>query len=169
MAEYSIRKLRLADWQGYRTTRLRSLAESPNAFGSTYDREVALTDAQWQARLDPEQDTVGMPLGAFAGLQLVGLAWGRIDDDGNTAQVYQMWVDPAMRGRGVGRSLLLGLIRWCASEQVAQIQLGVTEGETPARMLYESLGFRPFGSLEPLREGSSLFIQNMQLTPVDPS
>jgi ketosteroid isomerase-like protein len=46
---------------------------------------------------------------------------------------------------------------------VARLVLGVTEGETPARRLYEGAGFHVCGDLEPLRPGSALRSQKMLL------
>ena len=56
----SIRKFSVGEWQQYRELRLRSLTDSPDAFGSTFAAEAARDDAAWMARLasgvDSERD-----------------------------------------------------------------------------------------------------------------
>ena len=39
------------DWRIYRELRLQALREEPQAYASTLDRELQLTDQQWRDRL----------------------------------------------------------------------------------------------------------------------
>ena len=54
MSDVKIRLLTLQDWRLYKSSRLTSLEDSPDSFGSTYEQEAALSDAEWLARLDLE-------------------------------------------------------------------------------------------------------------------
>src|SRR5882724_11016768 len=92
----------------HRDLRLRALADSPDAFGSTLAQEGVRPDTDWAHRLASSADArVNLPLVAEMRGELVGLAWGRIDmSDPDVAALYQMWVAPTYRGRGVGRKLL---------------------------------------------------------------
>lgn len=59
-------------------------------------------------------------------------------------EVEVIAVDPACRDRGVGRALLdraIGQLR-DAGVPVIMLETGGDEGHTPARALYESMGFR---------------------------
>ena len=51
MTSFEIRAARPADWQIAKAVRLRALADSPAAFGSTLARELVFDDAEWQARV----------------------------------------------------------------------------------------------------------------------
>ena len=59
--------------------------------------------------------------------------------------------------------LLETAIEWARSSGARSIILGVTCGDTPARRLYASAGFRAIGDPEPLRPGSEITVQAMKL------
>ena len=161
----SIRTCATDEWRLYRDLRLRALADSPDAFGSTLAAEAGRPDAEWARRLASSADVrVSLPLVAELGGELIGLAWGRIDASApDVAALYQMWVAPTHRGRGVGRKLLEAVIAWATAQNAAFLELGVTCGDSPARRLYERAGFKPFGEPQPLRPGSTLLAQLMRL------
>jgi GNAT superfamily N-acetyltransferase len=105
-----------------------------------------------------------LPLLAEVAAQPVGLAWGRIEKTTpDVANVYQMWVAPIHRGQGAGRLLLEAIIAWASAAGVRRVVLSVTCGESPARGLYVRAGFTPIGEAEPLRPGSALLVQPMQM------
>jgi len=161
----SIRPLATDDWRLYRDLRLRALADSPDAFGSTLAAETGRPDAEWARRLASSADArVSLPLAAELGGELVGLAWGRIDTSAPAvAALYQMWVAPTHRGRGVGQKLLEAVIAWATAQNASFLDLGVTCGDSPARRLYERAGFKPVGAPGPLRPGSTVLAQSMRL------
>lgn len=126
----------------------------------------AREDADWshQVALGAESPSE-IALVAEMDSRLVGLTWSRVDtSDSRRAHLYQMWVDPQFRCRGVGRQLLGAAIRWAASMSAGVMVLSATCGDTAAKHLYGSVGFEPFGAPEPLRPGSNLLVQPMQLT-----
>jgi ribosomal protein S18 acetylase RimI-like enzyme len=149
----------------YREIRLRSLMDSPDAFGSTYEKESADPDDRWQKRLsDNTNPTLDLPLFAEVNSQPVGLAWGRVNrEDPKITNLYQVWVAPEFRGRGIGRMLVDAVINWAKEGKAQILELGVTCGDTPARRLYERAGFVPYGLPETVRQGSELMGQYMRL------
>ena len=74
-----------------------------------------------------------------------------------------MWVDPAARGLGAGRALLVPCIAWAKHQGARQLRLSVTTGESPAARLYAAQGFQPVGDADALRPGSSRMAQAMAL------
>lgn len=161
----SLRTCAADDWRLYRDLRLRALADSPDAFGSTLAAEAGRPEAEWARRLASSADArVSLPLVAELSGELIGLAWGRIDASApDVAALYQMWVAPTHRGRGVGQKLLEAVIAWATAQNAAFLELGVTCGDSPARRLYERAGFKPLGEPQPLRPGSTLLAQLMRL------
>jgi GNAT superfamily N-acetyltransferase len=148
----------------YREIQLRTLKDSPDAFGSTFEQEVMIQDDGWQKRLseNTNQD-LDLPLFAEVGGEPVGLAWGRVDrSNPQIANLYQMWVAPEYRANGIGRMLVDAVISWAREKNAEYLELGVTYSNSPARRLYERAGFVPWGHPEPLRPGSELLYQTMR-------
>jgi ribosomal protein S18 acetylase RimI-like enzyme len=161
----TLHTLEASEWAQYREVRLRSLTESPNAFGSTLSVEQERGEEAWAARLSSAaisgQDC---PLVAEQDGKVIGLVWAKVDSsDGSAVNVFQMWVAPDCRGRGVGSMLLREVVAWARSRNARSVQLGVACGDTSAARLYAREGFKTFGTTEPLRPGSELLAQSMQL------
>ncbi|MGP9566179.1 GNAT family N-acetyltransferase [Halomonas sp. AOP5-B2-8] len=163
MDEFEISLLTPEDWVLYKTVRLKSLRDAPNSFGSTYEQEAVLSDAEWQLRLDLQSRALNaLPLIVQIGGLPVGLAWGVIHKpDVATAHIYQMWVSPALRGKGIATSLLREIKAWAIGYGCNLLALAVTTGNEGAVSLYKSSGFIATGQLEALRAGSTLCVQPM--------
>ena len=160
-----IRRFSADEWREYRDLRLRALASSPDAFGSTYDEEVRRSDAQWVTRLAVgAASPLDLPLVAEVDGTRVGLAWGKIEPPAlGIAHLYQVWVDPAFRGRGVGGRLVEAIKVWANEAGAFMMHLTVTCGDSSAARLYRRAGFRPAGEPALLRPGSALLEQTMTL------
>jgi GNAT superfamily N-acetyltransferase len=161
----AIRTLEAHEWPKYREVRLRSLADSPDAFSSTLAEAQDRTPDDWAARLAAAavsgQDYLLIAELAGAG---VGLVWAKVDaTNSSVVNLFQMWVAPESRGRGVAAALLQEAIMWARSRKAQVVQLGVTCGNESAVRLYVRKGFRDFGSPEPRSPGSPLLEQTMRL------
>jgi GNAT superfamily N-acetyltransferase len=161
-----IQRLAPHEWPTYRALRLRSLAESPDAFGSTLAAERARPDAAWAHRLDAAARAPwDLPLVARVGEAAIGLAWARVDRaEPDVAHLHQVWVAPEHRGRGVGQRLVHAAIEWARAAGARHLALGVACGDGPAARLYTRAGFQACGELTPLRPGSPLMVQPMRLS-----
>jgi ribosomal protein S18 acetylase RimI-like enzyme len=84
------------------------------------------------------------------------MAAGRWRDEGRrVAHLWGMWVDPAVRGAGVGEALVGGVCRWAAAHGAEFVRLGVAVGPCDATGFYERIGFVPTGESEPMRRDPS--------------
>ena len=161
----SIRPFAPHEWRTYREMRLHALADSPDAFARTLAEEEGRQNAEWSARLESGTTSrYDLPLVAEVGTEPVGLAWGRIDPaEPEVAYLYQVWVAPNRRCLGAGRMLLEAVIAWASAADARYLALDVTCGDSPATRLYTRTGFQPIGEPKPLRPGSTLLEQLMQL------
>ena len=147
----TLRRLGPDDWEDFRDIRLRSLADSPDAFGSTLTREQQFTEADWRRR-------VSGPV--YVVLDEAPVAVGGTFDHEGVPHVWGMWTDPDHRGRGHARAILDALI---PPGTAAELDVNITNGD--ARAVYERYGFVGTGEVEPLRPGSAQQIERMVLTP----
>jgi GNAT superfamily N-acetyltransferase len=161
----SVRTFASHEWRSYRDLRLRALAESPDAFGSTLALEQDRSEEDWSERLTRGTTSgTDLPLVAEVNGQAVGLAWARIDaSDPAIGHLYQMWVAPGFRGLGAGRLLLSAAIDWARAANVRALDLGVTTGNTSAERLYTRAGFKSLGDPHPLRPDTALVEHTMRL------
>jgi len=151
-----VRRVDPDDWEEWREIRLRSLADAPDAFGSTYEREVDFLEADWRERLGKGPRvlvrTHGQPValgGGFPGPEVLF--------------VFGMWTDPGHRRLGHAKAVLDVVVGW-ARERDLPVALHVNLGNPAARTAYENHGFVATGELEPLRPGSDQRIELMRLT-----
>jgi ribosomal protein S18 acetylase RimI-like enzyme len=158
-----IRRLGTGDAPVYRLLRLRGLKEHPDAFTSSYEEDCAKPLAASEARLAP--DSADVVYGAFAEGALAGVAGlarePRVKNR-HKALVFGMYVAPERRRLGIAAALVHYVIGEAKRQPgLEQLVLTVTQTNTAARMLFESLGFRSFG-IEPraLRDGNGYFDKN---------
>jgi ribosomal protein S18 acetylase RimI-like enzyme len=151
-AERDLQLLSADDWAVLRDVRLRSLADSPDAFGSTLEREAPFDEQEWRQRL---LHPVAVVLDGSRAVSVGGV----FPYDG-ALNIWGMWTDPEHRGRGHARAVLDRLLAGTAERRV---QLHVNVANPRARAVYEKYGFLGTGELEPLRPGSDQRIELMVL------
>jgi len=155
--ERSVRRAALGDEPILRGLRLQALSDAPDAFGSTYEREVARTTADWQRWMSPGvafvlEDAAG-GRGMVAGL--------RDETDPAVVHLMAMWVHPAIRGSGGADELVAAVVAWAQSEGAKLVRLKVIDGNGRARHFYERMGFRSTGQ-ETIRERDGLIEVEME-------
>ncbi len=160
-----VRRLLPSEWQAYRTIRLRALADAPEAFGSTLAREEALPDDTWATRVAKSAVSgIDCALVAEVEGQLAGLLWAKVDaQDAGRMNLFQMWVAPQCRGRGVAAALLDEALGWARTRGTRVAHLGVNSENAGALRLYERAGFQPIGEPYLMREGAAHMEQEMRL------
>lgn len=156
MDPVSVRRALPGDAAVWQELRLRALADSPEAFGSTLEREQGWAAEVYAARLAEGNSALascaGRPIGIGAGFE----------DLPGWFHVVSIWVDPEFRRRGANRLLLEHLVGR-ADELGLRVHLDVARGNDVARRAYERFGFVATGPSERLREGSSYLTDRMVL------
>ena len=129
----------LADWRRVRDIRLQSLQEAPGAFGSTYEREAALTDRAWQERLASARTYLavddGTPIGMATAL------WTRDGD----MHLVGMYVAPSARRTGCAEKLIDAVVGVARARAARRVVLQVADGNDVATRCYTRYGFQPTG------------------------
>lgn len=133
-----VRRARIGDEAVLRELRLRAMLDSPEAFGSTYERELARTTSDWQKWLSPGVTFILEVAGKARGI----VAGAHDADDSNVVHLRAMWVDPLFRGSGGADELAACVVSWAVSEGARTIRLEVMQSNERARRFYERSGFR---------------------------
>jgi RimJ/RimL family protein N-acetyltransferase len=141
-----VRVLIIQDIQDFRTIRLRALKEHPEAFGSSYESEAALSPQEMGKWLD------GSIFGAYDEGHLIGIISIRQSNSQKTkhrANIGAMYVASEARGKGTGQALMdVALDKARSFVEVEDVVLAVTVGNDAARRLYLRSGFKPY-SIDP--------------------
>ena len=145
----NIRILNESDARIYQELRLEALKTNPEAFGSTYEREVEFTLEMVKERIRPLKDK--FVAGAFDDHNsLVGIVVFKretnfkIQHKGN---IFGMYITPANRGQGIGKLLINDVISRAKNlGGLEQINLTVVSDNHSAKKLYKSMGFEIYGT-----------------------
>jgi ribosomal protein S18 acetylase RimI-like enzyme len=136
-----LRTMSADDWHTWRSVRLAALADAPGAFGSRLQDWADAPEDRWRERLSIP-GAINLLAFDADGNAPVGMATGVPDEDNRSrAELISMWVDPAVRGRGVAAVLITAVARWAASTGAATLTLSVMPDNVAARRTYERNGF----------------------------
>ena len=134
-----------------REIRLRALRDAPDVFSTTLEEYLSWPEERWTAQLRDLPTFVAVEQGRDVGMvrcakdtELTSVAW-----------LVSMWVDPSVRSRGIGASLVDRVIEWARQNRIESLRLDVGDDNTPATRLYRSKGFTPngnVGTMPPPRE-----------------
>ncbi|BBH24315.1 N-acetyltransferase [Paenibacillus baekrokdamisoli] len=143
-----IRLLESLDAEIYREIRLDSLKESPESFLTTYEIERTKPIEQTQQNLKVTDSR--FTLGAFINNDLIGIVTFVQESNvksNHKGNVYAMYVSPNYRGQGIGKALMIELVKRAKEfSGLEQINLTVISVNTMAKSLYESIGFKVYGT-----------------------
>jgi GNAT superfamily N-acetyltransferase len=147
-----VRRGGVEDAAALREIRLKSLADTPEAYGSTFDEAAGWDDARWR-------DVAGrwVYFLAEAGDDVVGMASGGLHDIyPGTWWLFAMYVTAARRGTGVAELLVDVVGEWARSQGAPELYLQVTDLVPRARAFYEKVGFRSNGEVAPLHRDTTV-------------
>ena len=150
MDSLNIRAFTASDARDFRRLRLRALKEHPDAFGSSYEEESALTLEAVAARMRRTAESPDdFTLGAYREGELVGMVGffrEQREKMRHKATIWGMYVPSEEQGKGIGRALLTEAIeRARLIPGLEQVGLAVVTPNRRARGLYASLDFEAYG------------------------
>lgn len=140
-ASIFIRRIAPNEGPVLRDLRLRSIAESPEAFGQSLDEARTRPEIEWwrSARQASHGENRTWLIAEEAG-RTIGLVQGRKRRPA-TLMLFSMWVDPTARRLGVGRMLIESLEAWAADWRAGETLLWVMIDNLAAIEFYRELGF----------------------------
>ncbi len=145
-----IRKLTQEDWKQYKELRLRSLQSDPDVYFSTFDEVSKWPDGNFKSEIYSRPDSRFGYSGYFDGDSLLGyisLSGQYFVKQQHIADVFNLYVDPAARGKGVAQALVRELIETAKRDgTIEKLFLSVMGQNVPAITLYKSFGFEVYGT-----------------------
>jgi GNAT superfamily N-acetyltransferase len=164
-----IRRIGSGDALLLRDLRIRSVADSPDAFGQTVEVVQRRPSVEWerQARRSSRGDRRTWLIAEHAD-SAVGLVQGRKRRPG-TLLLFSMWVAPETRQRGYGRALIDAAEAWARGWDATQTILWVYTRNEQARTFYARLGFEVLRDGEEAEAGARYGALAMRRSTLPPS
>jgi len=134
-------------WEEAKRIRLRALQTDPIAFGSSYEEEVRLSEADWKSRMKNAIFAVSKEEDRAVGT--ITHTFGDKIKGKHVARIFGVYVDPEYRRQGLGRKLMeraLEVIR--KNKEIVKVQLMVNQEQEVAIKLYKSFGFFVVGIMK---------------------
>ena len=135
MSAPKVVRLAQSQWRAFATLRLRALEDTLGGDDPQFRHELTFTAAQWRRRLNTHAQFAVM-----INDRLVGLI-GAQRETADSVYLYSLWLDPAVRHRGLAHDLLVAAVAWARSERVSTVTLRVDMANDAARDVYEREGF----------------------------
>jgi GNAT superfamily N-acetyltransferase len=158
-ATITIRRSDRGDWRALKTIRLEALADTPDAYGSTWKENSTWSDAQWKNAASHRLYYL-----AYRDDAVVGMVSGGLNDGHpGTRWLYGMYVTPSDRGSGTADQLVATVCAWARGEGVNEVYLHVTLSVARARAFYARMGFRPTGESFSMDRDRALTLETMVL------
>ncbi len=152
-----IRRVEATDGKVVRDLRLEALRESPDAFGASYEEEVALPVSHFdsfvseRAVSDKDAFFVALKTGS-----VVGMVGAFFDNASGEPYVCSMWVTPQHRRGRIGLGLLREAVGWLESQGAQHANAWVTCSNSKAIAFYESAGFQATDTVQKLPSNHAL-------------
>jgi len=125
-----------SDWERVREIRLAALLDSPDSFGSTYEREIGRDRDGWLKWMKSPAATF-----ITRDIENPGIACLADYHSFSDAGLYAVWVDPRCRGTGIGDALIEAVIACARDQGRSRILLDVGIANVAAQNLYRRHGF----------------------------
>ncbi|MGO1165741.1 MAG: GNAT family N-acetyltransferase [Janibacter sp.] len=159
-SSWSVRRLGEEDWQLHRAVRLAMLLDAPDAYGSTFGREVAFDEVTWRERLEQPvflaESADGLPLGSATLLQL---------DPADDPEIVAMWVAGHARGDGIAEALVLACRDRAVAAGAGVVRLHVMVDNPRAVGFYTRVGFSFDGTCGDLPGCSRMAADTVAIAP----
>ena len=107
-----IRQLTGNDWREFSQIRLKALQTDPTVFGSNYQIESQMTEAEWQSRLQAKDNAIFLIFENETSIGMTCVSVDRDDPTKKTAFLWGTWLEPHFRGKGLSELMYQTRINW---------------------------------------------------------
>jgi RimJ/RimL family protein N-acetyltransferase len=108
----TIRRAEESDWRDLRFLRLKALRSDASVFGSSHEKESAMSEADWKSWLQTNDIAIFLLYDDRVPMGLTGIALDRDDPTKKRAVLWGSWLEPYARGKGLSRLMYQRRIEW---------------------------------------------------------
>lgn len=137
----SVTRVDPSQWERHRAARLAALQESPEMFGSSYEREIAFNEGEWRSRAARPATFLVVLAGEDVGL-------GGVYEFDMGWCVMGVWLRPDARGSGAVDVLLAACADVAVEHGATAMSLFVMHDNPRGIAAYERNGFELTGEVE---------------------
>ena len=141
-----LRRLQPHEVEPLRELRLRALRQNPEAFAETYEEARDRPPEDWKSWAADRSRAIVV---AIDGERWVGMVACRLLER-RSSWLSALWVDPAVRGTGLGLRLVEAAADWAEERGAAAVELSVTTNNQAAAAFDARAGFAETGRRRPL-------------------
>lgn len=116
----SIRQLTENDWQEFSQIRLQALQTDPLVFGSNYEKESQMTEADWRGKLRAEDNAIFLIYENKTPIGITCVSVDRNDATKKTALLWGSWLAPDFRGKGLSELMYQNRINWAKRQPTVE-------------------------------------------------
>ncbi len=116
----TIRQLTEDDWFELSQVRLKALLTDPNVFGSNYEKESQMPEAEWRSRLQAKDNAIFL---IFENKTPIGMTCVSVDRDDltkKTALLWGSWLEPHTRGKSLSELMYQARINWAKAQPTVE-------------------------------------------------
>jgi len=123
--DIAIRRLTEDDWLEFSQVRLKALQTDPTVFGSNYEKESRMTEAEWRRRFQPDESAIFLIYEDEMPIGMTCVSIDRDDATKKTALFWGSWLAPHVRGKKMSELMYQTRINW-AREQPTVVKIIVS-------------------------------------------
>jgi len=112
----TIRRLTADNWFEFSQVRLKALQTDPKVFGSNYEKESQMSEAEWRSRLEAKDNAIFLICEDETPIGMTCVSIYRHDTTNKTAILWGSWLAPPFRRKGLSKLMYQARINW-AKEQ----------------------------------------------------
>jgi RimJ/RimL family protein N-acetyltransferase len=116
----TIKQLTEQQWLEFSRIRLQALLTDPQVFGSNYEKESQMTEADWRSRLQAKDNAIFLISDDETPIGMTCVSVDRNDPTGKTALLWGSWLAPRFRKKGLSELMYRTRIEWAKRQPTVE-------------------------------------------------